>query len=79
MGKLFDYADEFINQSDWKDLALIKFCLCAMGMMWGLALPEKVRKPAAFIAVGIFVCTYMPLMLKMFRIMGIIKPRETEK
>lgn len=68
MQKIFDYADEFLKKSSWKDLALIKFCLCSAGVMWGMALPKKAHKPAAFIVVGVFVSTYIPLMLKMFKI-----------
>lgn len=75
MQKLFIYADKFIRQSDWKDLALIKFCLCTMGIMWGMALPKKVHKPVAFVTVIVFVATYIPLMLKLFRIMGITSKR----
>ena len=27
MKKLFDYADSYLKKCDWRDLALIKFCL----------------------------------------------------
>ena len=77
MKKLLDYGNEFIKQSDWRDLALIKFCLCAVGVMWGMALPKKAHKPAAFIAVSVFVATYIPLMLKIFRIMDDLKARDS--
>ena len=70
MKKLFDYGNEFVKQSDWKDLALIKLCLCAIGMMWGMALPKKAHKPAVFIVVTVFVCTYIPLMLKLLGIIN---------
>ena len=79
MEKIFGYADEFLNQSDWKDLALIKFCLAAIGIMCGIALPKKARRTATVIASIIFICTYIPLMSKLFRIMGIVKPREIEQ
>ena len=70
MKKLMNYGNEFIKQSDWKDVALIKLCLCAIGMMLGMTLPKKVRKPAAFIAVTVFIFTYIPLILKLLRIMN---------
>ena len=79
MKKVFDYANEFLKQANWKDLALIKFCLCAIGILWGMALPKKMHKPAAFIAISVFVSTYIPLMLKLFRIMGLIKPKRIEE
>ena len=57
MKRLFGYADEYIKQSDWKDLAMIKFCLASMGVIIGASLSEKRRKPAVWIASGVFVST----------------------
>lgn len=68
MKRLFGYADEYVKQSDWKDLAMIKFCLAAMGVLIGISLPRKGKKAAAWIAGGIFTVTYIPLMAKFFRI-----------
>lgn len=68
MKKLLGYADEYVKQSDWKDLAMIKFCLAAMGVLIGISLGEKEKKPAAWIAGGIFLTTYIPLMTKFFRV-----------
>ena len=69
MKKLFGYADEYVRQSDWKDLALIKLCLCSMGMIIGLSVPgENVKKPALFGAIAIFIATYIPLMARLFNI-----------
>ena len=70
MKRLFGYADEYIKQSDWKDLAMIKFCLASMGVIIGASLSEKRRKPAVWIASGVFVATYLPLMEKFFRIVS---------
>lgn len=53
---------------NWKDLAMIKFCLAAIGVVIGAFLPEKRRKPAIWISGGIFAATYLPLMAKFFRI-----------
>ena len=64
MKKLLSAADSCIARMNWKDLALVKLCLCAAGVMLGLAAPRKIRKWAAFGAVAVFVTTYLPLMLK---------------
>lgn len=64
MKKLFSAADAYIAKMNWKDLALVKLCLCAAGVMLGLAAPKKLRKWAAFGAVVVFVATYLPIMLK---------------
>ena len=53
-------ATRFVRQ----DLALVKLCLCAAGVMLGLAAPKKLRKWAALGAVVGFVATYLPIMLK---------------
>lgn len=64
MKKLLSAADAYIAKMNWKDLALVKLCLCAAGVMLGLAAPKKLRKWAALGAVIVFVATYLPLMLK---------------
>mgnify|MGYP006071759637 CR=1 FL=1 len=64
MKKLLSAADAYIAKMNWKDLALVKLCLCAAGVMLGLAAPKRVRKWAALGAVAVFVATYLPIMLK---------------
>jgi len=64
MKKLFSAADRYLEESDWRTMALLKFCLCAMGVLIGIALPKKAKKPALFIALAVFLATYLPLMLK---------------
>ena len=64
MKKLFSAADSYIAKMNWKDMALVKLCLCAAGVMLGLAAPKRVRKWAALGAVAVFVATYLPIMLK---------------
>ena len=36
---LFSCANQYVKESDWKDFALVKLCLCAIGVMIGLAIP----------------------------------------
>ena len=69
MQKLLDYGDRFVKESTWKDFALVKLCLCAVGVMWGMAIPKKAQKPAAFIAMLIFITTYVPLILRALRVL----------
>lgn len=64
MKRLFTYADSYIQQSTWKDFALLKFCLFAMGILIGIRIPEKNRKSAGIVAAVVFVATYIPLMAK---------------
>ncbi len=70
MKKLFSAADSYIAEMNWKDMALVKFCLCSMGMLLGLAAPKKFRKWAALGAAVLFVATYIPIMLKFLPHLG---------
>ena len=54
MKKLLSAADAYIAKMNWKDLALVKLCLCAAGVMLGLAAPKKLRKWAALGAVAVY-------------------------
>ncbi len=66
---LFDAADRYCAQSTWKDLSLIKFCLCAIGIIIGVLLPVSAKKIALWVALIVFVVTYILLMTKFFRIL----------
>ena len=66
--KLFDAANQYCKESDWKTLAMIKFCLCSMGVSIGVLLPQSVKTAALTIAAVVFVVTYVPLMIKLFKI-----------
>lgn len=68
MKKLFSYAEKYIAKSNWKDFAMLKFCLFAMGVLAGMRIPEKNRKQAGWIAAAVFVITYIPLMAKFFSV-----------
>lgn len=66
--KLTLLGNRFLERSDWRDLALVKLCLCSIGVLIGLAVrPEKRRLPR-LLAAAVFVGTYVPLMRKFFRI-----------
>ena len=71
---LFDGADRYCAQSSWKDLALVKFCLCAIGVMIGVLLPADVKMTAFWVALIVFGVTYIPLMAKFFRILFVKSP-----
>ncbi len=70
MNKLFYYADKYIEESDWKDLAMIKFCLFSMGILAGIQIPKRSRQQAGWIAGAVFVATYIPLMAKFFSVIS---------
>ena len=70
MKSLFSYADAYIKNCTWKDLALVKFCLCAIGVMIGLSVPKEKRKIP-------FLVTYFPLMGKFIRVIKVERKKQT--
>ncbi len=65
MKKLLDYADRYIENSTWKDMAMLKFCLFSLGILAGMQIPKKDKKEAGILALAVFVLTYIPLMKKL--------------
>ena len=77
MKNLFGYADKYLQKSDWKDIALLKFCLFSMGVLIGILIgrrwSKENRKAAVMAAMLVFIGTYIPLMTKFF---GIVMEKE---
>ena len=67
MRKLLNFGNRYASESSWKDFALVKFCLFAMGLAAGTQVPDKYKKAAVGAAAGVFAVTYIPLMAKVFR------------
>jgi hypothetical protein len=68
MKKLLDIANRYIKTSDWKTITVLKFCLLALGILFGLSVGEKRKKPVRIAACAVFLATYIPLMVKLFSI-----------
>ena len=68
MKKFFEIGDKYAKQSDWTDFALVKFCLCAIGIIIGLHIPEKTKTPAERGAAVVFLATYIALMARLVKV-----------
>ena len=68
MKKLFEVADRYIETSDWKIIAILKFCLISLGVMLGMGVRKKHKKPVLIAAAIVFTATYIPLMVKFYKI-----------
>ena len=79
MKKLLELGNRYAENSDWKDFALTKFCLCAMGILIGLKIPTNKKKTTAVISGGVFGVTYVVLMSKVFKIIKEMVKDSTEK
>ena len=64
MKKLFVAANQYLKGCTWKDMALLKICVCAMGVLIGLAVPGRKKRVAAWVASLVFAASYVPLMGK---------------
>ena len=45
MKKLFVLADRYLQESDWKTMALLKFCLLGLGITVGALVPPRHKRP----------------------------------
>lgn len=68
MKTFLDCANRYVQESDWKVIAVLKFCLMSMGIMIGLSVPARRKKPLFAVAAAVFVVTYIPLMVKYVKI-----------
>ena len=68
MKKLIRCANQYIWESDWKTIGLLKFCLLSLGICVGMAVPEEKKKTVLRAAVLSFVISYIPLMAKFIQI-----------
>ena len=62
MKKLFACANAYQATRDWKMVAVLKFCLLALGLLLGLCVPARHKKKAAIAGGVVFALTYIPLM-----------------
>lgn len=68
MKKLFELGNQYAKESDWKDFALLKLCLFAMGIVIGTQVTPKYKKTVIYVSIGVFIATYIPLMAKVYKI-----------
>ena len=70
MKHLFKTADRYIQTSDWKLFAIIKFCLLSLGMLAGILVSKKHRTPVLLGSLAVFLGTYIPLMARLVKMFG---------
>lgn len=69
MKRIFASADAFIRESDWKDLAILKFCLLSLGLLAGMQVSQRCKRGVRIAALAVFAVTYIPLMAKYLKIL----------
>ena len=68
MKTLLSIANHYVETSDWKTIAALKFCLLSLGLIAGMQIREEHKKPVTKYALAVFAATYIPLMAKLMRI-----------
>lgn len=69
MMKLMDIGNIYLSRCKWQDMALLKFCLCAIGVIIGLSVPARHKKGFLMGAAVVFALTYVPLMMKFIKVL----------
>ena len=64
MNRLTEAADRYLRDCTWKDISILKFCLIALGVLLGIAVPARRTRASAWAAALVFAATYVPLMGK---------------
>ena len=65
MEKILRLANDYIREMDWKDITLVKFCLLSLGIALGTLVAPKNKKTVFFIALVVFLASYIPCMIKL--------------
>lgn len=68
MKKILEYVNVYVDRCGIKDLALLKICLCAVGVIIGLSIPEKKKKCPLAAAGFVFTFSYVLLMAQFVKI-----------
>ena len=68
MKKLIEIGNGYVKQADWTDFALVKLCLCAMGIMIGCAVPARKRQFIAARDLSVTIATYLPLLYRLSKV-----------
>lgn len=64
--KLTSFADEAIQDFNWKDIRNLKICVLSIGVILGTAIPSRKKKPVIFVCGVLYVVTLVMLFSKMF-------------
>lgn len=67
MNKLICCANQYIQESDWKCISLLKLCLLSLGICIGLRIPSGKKKTLFKAAAIAFLVSCIPLTSRFIR------------
>ena len=59
---------KYLWSSNWADWTLVRFCVFAIGMMAGVLIHKKAKKPVFVVALLAFIGTIIPVAYKYFKL-----------
>lgn len=68
MKRMLEYADKYLQKSNWKDIGIIKYCLFSFGLLTGTYIPQKNKECVRIIAIIGFIVTTTLIMTKFFSV-----------
>lgn len=69
MKQWLEAADEYLKRWGICDVALLKICVCAAGVLLGLEIPKRHKNKAVIAASVIFSVTYVLVMLPFLKLL----------
>ena len=69
MNKLIENTKSYINRMNIMDFALLKLCLCSLGLILGTSMPQNSKKKVAADSSVVFAFTYATLMVKFLSVL----------
>lgn len=73
MERLITIANQYVKESDWKLITMLKMCLLSLGVMIGISLPRKHKNMVFAICVPVFFVTYVPMLVKLIKLIKEVK------
>lgn len=65
ISEFWELGNEYIREKvGMEDMIVLKFCLIAFGIIVGICLPRKWKRPVLFTSMFVFFVTYLPLVAK---------------
>ena len=68
MQKCLECIDNFILESNWKNLLEVGLSACAFGLFLGMFVPKEKRKKPLIIALIVSIALYVKLMIKFIQV-----------
>ena len=68
MKRMLEYADKYLQKSNWKDIGIIKYCLFSFGLLAGTYITKKNKECARIIAAIGFIVSTILIMVKFFSV-----------